>query len=105
MGSPEGNNVVPIRPQTAPMVSKKALAAHLGRSTRWVELRTAEGMPSIPPSKRFSTRRYNLTLVETWLAGDRAKPPTSTAEQIAALERIVAEQQARIEALERRQSS
>jgi hypothetical protein len=62
-------------------------------------------MPSIPPSKRFSTRRYNLTLVETWLAGDRAKPSTSTVERIAALEQTVAEQQARIEALERRQSS
>jgi hypothetical protein len=105
MGSPEGNNVVPIRPQTAPMVSKKALAAHLGRSTRWVELRTAEGMPSIPPSKRFSTRRYNLAQVETWLAGDRGKPPASSVERIAALERAVTEQQARIEALERRQSS
>jgi hypothetical protein len=36
---------MPLRPGTEPWLSKKQLAAHLGYSTRWVELRVKDGMP------------------------------------------------------------
>ena len=50
-----------------PALTKRQLAAHLGRSIRWVELRTAEGMPSIDPTRRNPSRRYPLRDVEEWL--------------------------------------
>jgi hypothetical protein len=38
-------------------------------------MRTAEGMPSLDPTRRFPARRYRLTEVQAWLeAGERAIP-------------------------------
>jgi len=34
---------MPLRPGVEPWVSKRQLAAHLGFTMRWVELRVAEG--------------------------------------------------------------
>ena len=47
-----------------PWVSKAQVAAYLGRSTRWVELKGREGMPSRMIGGR---RAYRLSEVEAWL--------------------------------------
>jgi hypothetical protein len=38
----------PRRPGFEPWLTKKQLAAHYGYSTRWVELRMRDGLPSHP---------------------------------------------------------
>lgn len=89
-------NVVAIRPaQSTQLVSKRQLAAHIGRSTRWIEMKTAtEGLPSIAPSGHYSQRRYDLAAVEAWIR-DGAPRPASLTERVAALE-------ARLNEIERR---
>ncbi len=60
------DNVVQLRPRGKPesFVSKGALAAHLGMSERWVELRMKEGLPV----HRFRrTVRFRISEVEQWL--------------------------------------
>ena len=37
---------MPLRPGSEPWLSKRQIAAYFGFSTRWVELRVREGMPS-----------------------------------------------------------
>ena len=56
----------PRRPGFEPWVTKKHVAAHLGFSTRWVELRVREGMPSRLVGGH---RRFRLSVVEAWIAG------------------------------------
>lgn len=54
-----------------PWLTKKQLAAHFSYSTRWIELRMREGMPSTLIGKR---RRFHLSEVEAWIkerANDR----------------------------------
>ena len=52
--------------RTAPItLSKKELALRLRRSTRWVEMRVRDGMPSHMDGIR---RKYSPGVVETWLA-------------------------------------
>jgi phage terminase Nu1 subunit (DNA packaging protein) len=46
------------------LVTKKQLAASLGYSTRWVELRVREGMPSVVIGNR---RRFRISEVMRWL--------------------------------------
>jgi phage terminase Nu1 subunit (DNA packaging protein) len=46
------------------LVTKKQLAASLGFSTRWVELRVREGMPSVVIGNR---RRFRISEVMRWL--------------------------------------
>jgi hypothetical protein len=46
------------------MLSKRHLARALGYSTRWVELRTRDGMPSHLIGK---ARWYRLSDVQEWL--------------------------------------
>lgn len=84
------------------LLSKKQLAEHLSRSVRWVELRVADGMPSVPPTARFPHRRFRLGEVEAWLAG--GGKPASTSQRLAEVEREVAALRAsgeRLDALER----
>ncbi len=78
------------------LLSKRQLAEHLGRSVRWVELKVADGMPSVAPSARFPHRRFRLAEVEAWLADADARP-VSMVERVAVLERAVAELRAMIE--------
>lgn len=62
-------------PSSQPLVlSKKQLATRLDRSTRWVELRVAEGMPSLPGTDRFGGRRFDVGAVEAWLAAGKERP-------------------------------
>ena len=84
------------------LVTKRQLAEHLGRSTRWVELRVREGMPSEPPTTRFPQRRFRLSEVEAWLAAGKAKPPPPQAQRIAELEERVAQLAAALEQLKQR---
>ena len=49
-----------------PWLSKRQIADHFGRSTRWVELRVREGLPS----KMIGGRRgFRLSEVEAWIDG------------------------------------
>ncbi len=48
-----------------PWVNKAQVAAHLGRSKRWVELMAREGMPS---SMIGGRRAYRLSEVDAWVA-------------------------------------
>lgn len=51
---------------TEPWISKRALAGHYGRSTRWIELRMREGLPSRMLGGR---RAFRLSEVEAWMGG------------------------------------
>jgi hypothetical protein len=57
--------------QVEPWVTKRQLAVHLGFSTRWVELRLREGMPS---RLMGGCRRFRLSEVEDWV--DARQPAT-----------------------------
>lgn len=92
--------VVSIRPGNEVLLTKKQLATHLDRSTRWVELRMREGLPSIAPTERYPHRRFRLGDVEAWLAGGKTKT-AGHAERIARLEEQVARLTATVERLQR----
>lgn len=55
----------PRRTDWEPELSKRQLAQWFGFSTRWVELRVSEGMPS---RLRGNRRRFALSECEAWLA-------------------------------------
>lgn len=61
-------DVIPFRPRSGaryePELTKQQIAAHFGFSTRWVDLRCAEGMPYKP---RGGRRRFLLSEVTRWL--------------------------------------
>jgi len=56
----------PRRTDWEPELSKRQLAEGLGYSTRWVELRVREGMPT--SSMKGNQRRFRLSEIEGWLA-------------------------------------
>jgi len=63
-----GGRVLRLVPRTGfePWLSKREIAGHFGRSTRWVELRMREGLPS----KMIGGRRgFRLGDVEAWIDG------------------------------------
>jgi phage terminase Nu1 subunit (DNA packaging protein) len=76
-----------------PLLTKKQLAAHLGRSTRWIELQVRRGLPVEAATDRFGARRYDLAKVEAWLhAGEPvARRGSNLADRVAALELVVGE--------------
>jgi predicted DNA-binding transcriptional regulator AlpA len=56
----------PSRVGAEPWLSKRQVADYFGRSTRWVELRVREGLPS----KMIGGRRgFRLSEVEAWIDG------------------------------------
>lgn len=65
----EGNLVVADFGGPGPLLNKKQLAARYGRSVRWVEGKVSEGMPSSLDER--GRRRFRLSDVEDWLAGQR----------------------------------
>lgn len=87
-------------PADGPLLTKRQLAAHIGRSTRWVELRMREGMPSVAPTERYPHRRFRLSDVEAWLKAGTPKA-SGHAERIARLEAEVARLAATVEQLQR----
>lgn len=54
----------PSRRAHDPWVTKRQLAAYLGYSTRWIELRARDGLPSRMMGSR---RRYRISEVERWM--------------------------------------
>lgn len=64
----EGNLVLVDFGGHDPLLSKRQLASHpeIRRSTRWVEMRVAEGMPAHFDGNR---RTFRLSEVMSWLAG------------------------------------
>jgi len=56
----------PRRHSFEPWLTKKQVAAHLGFSTRWVELRIRDGLPS---KLIGGQRRFRLSEVEMWIEG------------------------------------
>ena len=95
-----GGQVVRLPSRGDTLLTKKQLAAHLGRSERWVELKVKEGMPVEDSTDRYGRRRYNLRLVDTWLNEGRSKA-VRREDRIAVLERRVAELAAQIAELRR----
>lgn len=81
------------------LLTKRQVAEHLGRSTRWIELRVREGMPSEAPTTRFPRRRFRLSEVEAWLAAGEPKPAPRQAQRLAELEERVAQLAATLEQL------
>ena len=53
-----------VRRGREPWCTKQELAAHLGFSVRWVELRVREGMPARRMGQRL---RFQVGAVEAWL--------------------------------------
>jgi hypothetical protein len=62
----EGNLVVVDFGRSDAEMSKKQLARALGRSTRWVEMRVSEGMPS---TMALGRRMFQLSECRSWLNG------------------------------------
>jgi hypothetical protein len=95
------SEIVHLPNRASHLLTKKQLAAHLGRSTRWIELRVRQGMPSEPPTRRYPSRRFRLAEVEAWLAaGEKKRSPE--ADRLVRLEQRMATLAARVEGLERR---
>ena len=59
---------LPVRRFPDRLLTKRQLAAELGRSTRWIELRMREGMPVAPRAGPREHARFDLTAVHAWLA-------------------------------------
>jgi phage terminase Nu1 subunit (DNA packaging protein) len=87
------SNVVVLPTRGPRLLTKRQPAAHLGRSTRWLELRTREGMPVLEGTDRYGRRRYDLAAVEAWLANGK---PRKREDRIGALERRVAALEAQL---------
>lgn len=80
------------------LITKQQLAAHLGRSARWIEMRVNEGLPS-ENLDRYGRRMFDLAAVEAWLQkGEHVA--RSMQERVEALEREMAELRAVIQRLE-----
>lgn len=54
----------PVWRAAEPWLSKRQVAAHYGRSTRWLELQARQGLPSRMIGGR---RAYRLSEVDAWL--------------------------------------
>lgn len=54
-----------FRREREPLLSKRELHLRLTRSTRWIEQRVAEGMPSYLDGNGY--RRFRLSEVTPWL--------------------------------------
>ncbi len=80
------------------LLTKKQLAAHLGRSQRWVELRVHDGMPVEAGSDRYGRRRYDLQLVQQWLR-HRSDKKSKRQDRLGELERAVADLAAQVDEL------
>jgi phage terminase Nu1 subunit (DNA packaging protein) len=72
------------------LVSKKQLAAELGRSTRWVELRMREGLPVAPRRTPHEHARFDLEAVGSWLASREPETSLPLADRVRRLEQEVA---------------
>jgi phage terminase Nu1 subunit (DNA packaging protein) len=88
--------------QTA-LITKAQLAAHLGRSPRWIEMRMRDGLPSKENLDRYGRRLFDLAAVEEWLRAGRPRA-TTVAERLAVVEDELARLRATVAELKRRAS-
>ena len=72
------------------LLTKKQLAAELGRSTRWVELRMREGLPVEPRRTPHEHTRFDLDAVRDWLHARAERGSVALEQRVAGLEREVA---------------
>ena len=83
-------------------VSKKQLAAELGRSTRWVNYRMQEGMPFDKGGPHGHPRFYP-SQVKAWLEEqENTEKPLPPVKQIEALTKQIAKLNTRLDRLERK---
>lgn len=80
----------PTRHQPGRLLTKKQLAAELGRSTKWIELRMREGLPVEPRKTAHEHARFDLAKVRAWLDSRSERKPMTLEERVAMLERTVA---------------
>jgi hypothetical protein len=59
----------PRRPGFEPWLSKRQIAEHFGYSTRWVEMRVREGLPS---ELIGGHRKFRASECEEWLLRGRS---------------------------------
>ena len=80
-----------IRLPSAPrrLLTKRQLAAELGRSTRWIELRMREGLPVLPRGTPAEHTRFDLEAVRSWLDTRGPCAPPRLEERVAQLERQI----------------
>lgn len=84
------SNVVSLPPRGTALLTKKQLAAAIGRSERWIEMRVKDAdLPCEEATDRYGRRRYDLAAVQAWMAAGRPKR-ASTDDRLASLEREVA---------------
>jgi hypothetical protein len=76
-----------VRPFPGRLLTKRQLAAELGRSTRWIELRMREGMPVAPRAGSREHARFDLTAVRAWLESRSATPRLPLEQRVEQLER------------------
>lgn len=94
-------NVIQLPSRSVDMLlTKKQLAAHLGRSERWVELKVKAGMPVEAATDRYGRRRYSLRAVEAWLDGGHPKS-AKREDRLAVLEAQMADLAAQVAQLRR----
>lgn len=92
--------VIRLRDARGMLLTKKQLAAQLGRSERWIELRQRDGLP-VADTDRYGRRRYRLTDVTAWMHDQTGRRPRSTADRLASLESQVRELTATVHAIQR----
>lgn len=80
----------PPRDRRVRLLTKKQLAAELGRSTRWVELRMREGLPVAPRRTPREHARFELDAVRAWLDARARAAPMTLDERVARLEHRLA---------------
>lgn len=83
------SNVVRL-PTRHGLLSKKQLAAELGRSPRWIELRMREGLPVEPRKTPAESTRFDLEKVTAWLDARADEKPRTLEQRVAQLEARVA---------------
>jgi hypothetical protein len=97
-GATARGGVIVRLPNAGPrLLTKRQLAAELGRSTRWVELRMREGLPVEPRRTPGEHTRFDLHAVRAWLDTRAERLPVALEERVARLERGLATLAAEIE--------
>jgi hypothetical protein len=78
---------LPTRRPVGRLLSKKQLAAELGRSPRWIELKMRdEGLPVEPRASEQEHARFDLVKVRAWLEARAAVKTMTLEERVASLE-------------------
>lgn len=87
--TPASVSVLPVRAPSR-LLSKRELAAELGLSRRWIELRMREGLPVVPRAHHGEQARFDLAQVRAWLDARADQPARPSLEQrVHELERAV----------------